>query len=165
LNQKRISFPELWWWIFELTPVSWIIHYYLVMVKVSLLSIILCWVRNSFILASERWKLTHSCLFPFFKDLIFKSKLYIIIKHISQEMLEIGIICRSVPFLSFSSTAVVFRCYIYLMHLVSRRITHTWTLLVCMFKRVWPLRPYVVLWEWTMILKCETLCIPLELCS
>lgn len=136
LNQKGISFPELWWWNFELKPVSWIIHYYLVMVKVNILSVILQWVTNSFIQASERWKPVHSCLSAFFKDLIFRSKLYIIIKYINQEMLEIGIIYRSVPFLSFSPTAVVFRCYIYLVHLASRRITHTWTLLVYIFKRV-----------------------------
>lgn len=136
MNQKGISFPELWWWMFEPTLVSWIIHYYLVTVKVSLLSINLQRVGNSFIMASERWKPTHSCLFPFFKDLIFKSKLYIIIKYISEEMLEIGIIYKSLPFLSFSSTAVVFRCYIYLTHLESRRITHTWTLLMCKFIRV-----------------------------
>lgn len=71
----------------------------------------LLWFRNSFILAPERWKWTHSCLFPFLKDPTFKSKLSMIMKWVrSAEDWHHVCLCPFYPFhlLLWSSDILVF---------------------------------------------------------
>lgn len=75
------------------------------------MGIILLWFRNYFILAPERWKPTHSSLFPFHKDFIFKSKLCMIMKWVSQEVLKIDIMSVCVLFILFISCCGLLMLY------------------------------------------------------
>lgn len=57
-----------------------------------------------------------------------------IMEYTGQELMKTDVVSQSLPFLYFSSTAVVFRCSVSCMHIESGRITYARTLLVHIFK-------------------------------